>query len=591
MMRSDLPSARWTGPILFAVPAALAFLAIMLTRVPGLGPGVAAAWASAGLGAGHPADAHLAPFYGLLLRLAGMAGSPEGMIERANLVSAIGGGLVAGFAALALRAALRRALHPAPGVLGAFGGLVIALGSPVWAASLVPGPAPWAVAALAAAAWLLERNPEGAPSLRSSLLGFFLSGLAVSLHLGAILALPLLASLPGARTLRGRGLVVGTALLMLPLFLFLLPLEGPLLAVRGLFAAPRGIPTEKTGIAFVAALALNPITAVPALWGLAVLVRRSSLARIQLAAALALMVVGGVLPWAWEMAGILAGVLVGLLAAWGVSDLFARIPRTLAPLAWLLLVGLLIAQVPRVDRHNETLWRAHAYNAYALARYESVILSPDEEALNVPFHYLRAAEDLRPDLTILNPLRLLDARYLEEVRPRILPLADSAAAEHFQRLDRLVGEEAPRQARLQGLNRFLAHWVDTMAVSFEKDRGVLVSPGYRPPTSLELLPEGLLLRVWDGEEEFPFIFRSLDLEPIRHREGATPLERRIVSLYPMMFTERARWMLAKRYTLEGQDYLRWALKIDPDYLPARILAREYGVHGEPQKLLPRRRWE
>lgn len=117
------------------------------------------------------------------------------------------------------------------------------------------------------------------------------------------------------------------------------------------------------------------------------------------------------------------------------------------------------------------------------------------------------------------------------------------------------------------------------------NRGVMATPGFKPPVDgLIAIPEGLLMRWKRDEAALPYHFTGLELDPIFLKKKEHPLRRKVVLQYPVMFTARGDYLLEKQYTAEGADYIRWALKIDPDYIPAQLLAREYGIKGKPLRL-------
>ena len=83
-------------------------------------------------------------------------------------------------------------------------------------------------------------------------------------------------------------------------------------------------------------------------------------------------------------------------------------------------------------------------------------------------------------------------------------------------------------------------------------------------------------------------FRGLDLGPIYIRpDESRELLQNTVQFYPEMFTARALYQLEEGLTTVTADYIRWALRIDPNHPHARQLAREYNIHGDPLQLRPK----
>lgn len=579
--------------VVFATSFALTLAAGRLTVAAGIGPGAAAGWAASAAGAADPASGALAPLFRLLVHLAGQAGPAGSIAARLNLLTLFGHAVFAGLIALWTLPRLEgRRVWAAP-MVAAWIGVLAGVTRTGWASALMVNPATWSLAALAGAALLLGAPGAGGNgrelSPRRWFLAVWLAALAAGFHLAAWLAFPALA------LLAFRGRPPGKWILPAALFalaaahtLFLLPLRAPAHPVSGLLNLARGVP-EATGPAlpgWSVLWALTPAGLLPAAWGLARLPAGNRAALPPLVLALGGILAGALIGGeASEYAALMAAAGVALLAGLGTADLLARLPGGYGLLLWLVIPALWVLHGPRVSRAGDTLWRTHTENVFRTARLESLIFSPEEAILNVPYDYLRRAEQLRADLVVINPNRLADPAYLRLLESahagRLRPVRAS-----FDSLKALATADRPdpREVR-RAADRFVAAWIRWEVPRAEKTGGVLLTHGYRPPLDdYPLVPEGLLLRVYDGRHDYPFHFAGLDLRPIRFTPGMGPTRQRIVALYPMMFTTRGNWMIEKAYTAEGFDYIRWALRIDPGYLPAKLAARQFNIQGPPQHL-------
>ncbi len=101
-------------------------------------------------------------------------------------------------------------------------------------------------------------------------------------------------------------------------------------------------------------------------------------------------------------------------------------------LVWLIIPVLWGLTGTSISRSNETIWEIHAKNTLRTVRLNTFVLSTDETLANAPYAYLAAAQRMRVDLTVLNPLRFDDARYLGAIRNKyadrfgpVLPSLDS----------------------------------------------------------------------------------------------------------------------------------------------------------------------
>ena len=364
----------------------------------------------------------------------------------------------------------------------------------------------------------------------------------------------------------------------------------PVFDVKGFLSAAQGVPEGVTGYSLLGWSLLNTIWILPlplALWGGYLIVRRIKYSALIIGGIVFGVLMAALFPGAFStMAAITASLLVMVLAMAGLGDLFGRLPKGLAPLSLLLipLVGFL--QGPIVSRQGETIWEDHHRNVIRTARYESVILSLDEATVNAPHAYMFASQRVRPDVRLINPLHLTDRHYLEWVNSKY----HDSFRDAILLFDSLLTEaraKKPEEELRPLAASFVESWVGDEVALSAKSGGVLVTPGYDPGTDYQLIPDGLLMRVWLGEVPHPFTFRQLKLDAIHYHEGQTRLEQGIVAQYPMMFTNRGAWLLRNKYYAEGLDYVRYALLLDPHYTPARILAEEYNIHGAPLQLKPK----
>lgn len=583
-----LPSRQATAFIVSFIAVLLAGWATMLDH---LGPGVAAAWSAASLNAGQPMDATNAPLFRLLVQLVGAFGPEESAHVRVEWLTLVGWALLAGSLAGFLTSLFQRWNIWGDWMLGIAGGTLAAFARLPWAVALAPNPASWALGLFAAGLWLLGHDPGNARKrVNYALLGLLFFALSLQLDIRiTLLGLPLI----GLAIYRDYQAKVKwwlpVLLFWLPQALHFIPDLQPSFELQGYLSAAQGVPEHLTRFKLLGWSALNTMTFIPlifAVWGTVQLVRRVNYSALILGGLFFGVLMGGFFHGSTStMAALILSLTVMVLAAIGLGDLFGRLPKGLAPVTLLLipLVGFL--QGPLVSRQGERIWEDHLRNVVRTVRYESVILSVDEATVNAPRSYMLASQRVRPDVRLINPLRLTDPDYLEWVNGRwhdtfreAIPVFDSLLT--------AARAEKPEDELRPLANHFIEEWVADEVARSEKSGGVLVSPGFDPGTEYQIVPDGLLMRVWLGDKPIPFIFRQLNLKAIRYGERQTRLEQGVIAQYPMMFTNRGSWALRMRYMEEGMDWIRYALLLDPRYTPARILADEYNIHGEPLLLKP-----
>jgi len=580
------------GFIIFAVAFSLTFGAGNLTKTPGMGPGDAAGWAAGVVGAGFGKNSVFAPLFREFLRIPALLGTPLTIAPRLNFFTLLGHSLFAGFTALFFMTLFHKWQVWGAASVGALAGTLVGISRMGWASGLIVNPAPWALAITAAACFLLtvesSENHEAREKTDSKvLLAFWLLGTAVALSLQILLILPAILVLSWKKWMnlvthyRFIALILGIA----PLAVYMLPPGDILHPVAGMLSAPAGI-IEARGVKLVGWAALWAMT--PAALPLAIIGLLSRILRNNLWQILALFLLllgifaGGLIGGETaEFAAIMASAVVTGLMILGVVYILNLLPGGYAMLLWLIVPAIWIVQGPKVDRSDEQLWPTHTRNVLRTVRFESLVLSTDEMLINTPYAFMRKAHNQRPDLMVIDPLRLNNPDYLRWMEKEYFKRleAERASFEKLKALCSMPGadKDSLREAKRIFLTDLVRHELDY--------KGVLVSPTYMPPMpDLVTIPEGLLIRIQHTENALPYHFAGLEMEPIYQKKGANSLRQKLVAQYPMMFAARGDWMLDKHYTAEGMDYIRWALQIDPDYIPAKLVAKEYGIRGEPLRL-------
>ena len=561
-----------------------------------LGPGVAAAWSAASLGAAQPKDAGNAPLYMLLVRAVGSIGPSAAAHLRVTFLTMLGWALTGGVLSVWFSRLFGKWGSWEPWIIGTVAGAGSVSARLVWASALAPNPAPWAFAAVALTLYVLTTDsPNDKRAGNMGLLGFFLLILALDMDFHALILLPPFLVLAIIRSLRIKiRWYVDVLIFLTPPLLFFIPSLQPSLAVSGYYSAPQGIPEMLTGFPMLGWSLTHTVTIVPlilAIYGLIVLFLRE---RISLWLVLGFVVgilVGTLFGGNISLfAAMSAGLLVMILAFLAIGDIFNRLPKGLAPVALLLLPLIYLTQGPELAHKGEQIWEDHQRNVVRSTRYQSVILSTDEATVNAPRIYKRFSERVRPDIRLVNPLRLTEPDYIDYLSESMRDGFKSAIPQ-FDSLSYAAQSEADREALVPLAHSFLKAWVNAEVDASGKAGGVLVTPGYDPGTEHPLIPEGLLMRVWNEDVAYPFNFRQLKLEEVAFKPGQTLLEQGVIAQYPMMFTSRGAWMMHREYYAEGMDYIRYALSIDPNYTPARIVADEYNIHGDPLLLKPKQKVE
>lgn len=567
---------------LFAVTFSLTFAAYKFTVAPSLGPAGAAGWAAGAAGAGFGLSALYSPFFKLLLLIFGKIAVAETLAGSLNQMTIIFASLFAGMMSLLYFHLFTRLQTWGPFLLAVVAACMTGISRLVWANGLLVNPVPTALFLTASALVLVLPRDEktGVTPVHYLAGSSFLFGLAAATHIAVLFFLPAFMSFTCTLNNRKTKWFPAIFALLIPLFMFLLPQGDAVHPVKGLFSAAPGIFEGSILLlnGWSALWSLTPAATVLAIAGIGLLVIRHNNFLISfgllLAGLIAQIILGGEFG---QFSAILIAVLIVLLSMLAIVHFLSRIPGVLSlllifllPMSWALLG-------PKLSRSTETIWEAHAKNTIRTSRYESIILSTDELLVNTPFAYLQKAQLIRPDVLLVNPSRLSNHRYVSWVSnhiperyPELKPVTDSLA---------VFLSASPDKAAMK--NHLTGYIRKTISIGWN-DKGVLVSPGYSPPLdSVYLVPEGLLVRVRKEEESTPFHFTGLELKKVKIDPTAPFLYQRAIATYPAMFTARGSWMLKKQFTAEGMEYIRWALKIDPDYVPAQILAKEYGISGPP----------
>ncbi|MBZ0266269.1 hypothetical protein K8I28_16550, partial [bacterium] len=514
--------------------------------------------------------------------------SPMKIAQSLNWFTLLGYGLFASTMALLISQILRRIKVWGATALAIILSLIVLSSRALWATALIVNPVPWSFFSLTFAAWLFLKagSLETSTNKRNFLfLSYLMMGIAIAFCLPAILFVPgLIAYLwikhPGIEVkLKLQALMC----LPLPLLLFLLPLSGVPHPVHGLVAATTGIPMLPLWklLGWTLLWTLTP-AALPfviyALYKLSLNIRNSVPVSLTVVGIVLGAVIGGEFS---EYAIYATSLLVGILTVTGIAYLTGLLPNGAGLVTALTIPALMIGFGAKLDRSDEVIYPIHTRNALRTIPLEETVLAIDETLINTPYDFFYHAMNQRPDLAVINPLRLKNPNYLEQVVEQY-PDRFEPVQQHFDALMQSLRSDQKDLKKVQILtDSLLASFIE----SERKARGVMISPRFRPPgDTYKLIPEGLFMRVVKDESPRPYHFTGLDLTPIKFDDTKHPLYNQIIAQYPVMLTARGNWMLKHEFIPEGQDYIRWAMQIDPDYTPVRLIAKEYGIEGKPRRL-------
>ncbi len=594
----------WIKLLLFLAAFGLTLAAANLTLAPGVGPGPAAAWAAESFGMGTGAGSVFSPLFRILAPLVQVVGPENTTLTRLNFFTATGHATLAGLVSLLLLPFFRKQEFWGAFSLALLGGVLVGVTRVGWASALLVTPGPWALAALAGAFLLLLPGENSANDRRRHLLSALVMGLAIVLHASLALLLPawwFWGNRYGVSWKQRQGLLQ-VGFVLLPLLLFLSPLPEPVFNTAGLLIAAPGLP-DYNGfhlLLWTAWHTLTPLGLLLALWG------TYRAVRIQLAGAilidlmlLAFLVMSFMGAATSQLAAMGLSVLIVLGAIYGAADLFDRLPGGPSLLLWLTIPALWWGHglsVSRATLDGETFWETHCKNQVVTVRLNNLVLAEEDSTLIAPYYALTKAKKIRPDLAVINPLRLDRPGYLQFLEYAYAPRMQTVRGA-LDTLTQTVSSTQDTSEVKQAAERFLVQLIRREA----KSNGVVLSPRYVerlekadstqwPALSrllseeFELIPEGLFYRVVTDGKPYPFHFSGLDMSEIAFDRELPLLRNRAVALYAEMFTRRGSWMLQREFVAEGREYVRWALKIAPDYTPAVLLARDYGISGPPQLL-------
>jgi len=570
--------------IVFFIPFALVAGTLHLTALVNYGPGESSGWIATALNAGENSTAWLSPMFKILTKTVGLILGAGELQRWLGLLTSVGLASATGFLSLFMFNIFKKWSIWAPSVLAIIGSVLFGVSRIVWASGTDINPYPWVLAALFASAWLLSNeNKQG----KQILFAAFLTGMAVSFHAAAIFfALIVLLYMFTSTKIRGQHLLLVILLFFLPLASFFLPKHGLIFNSNGFFETLIGYHGEVNPIKmFYWGLwnSLTPIALIFALIGVTALIAMRSFNTVIMI--IALMLSGLFLDFSYPLMVLLGGASIAILTTFGLAVISRRIPDGLVAVLLIFIPLFWFLNGPEVSKKGQTIWRSHAENVLRTVRFKSLIFSHDETLVNTPYQALLANEGVRSDLAVVNPYRLIEPKYLGWVKEKY-STRFSEVMDSFKKLEETVNSpvSTPEDRTLKAKS-FIKDWIRLEVSNAGSAGGVLVYTGFNPEIEeYTLIPEGLLWRVYDGGNHYPFLFRTMNMEPIRFRQNAPDLEHKAVALYPLLFTERGTWMLQNQYSAEGMDYIRWAQKIDPNYVPAGIIARQYGIFGEPQKL-------
>ncbi len=590
MNNSDKDNRRWIGLIVFAVAAGFTFAFGRLLLAPGIGPSAAASWAAEAIDAGSGSSAVYAPYFRLFCGLIGVF-IPDGNVASVlNYLTLTGHSLMSGFAAVLFLLLFTSSNIWAAPMLAAWGGIIVGLSRYLLASSLMVNPATFSLLFIVLSAIYLVRvfqNRKADKLLSLIKMSSLFIGLAIAFHLAALIVLPAYLVLLLLLDSEGKFKIFVTGLvgLTIPVLGFILPMETSIFNTTGLLTAAPGLPStgglSQLGSSFL--YSLTPVGAVIALWGI-VSIFRINLKNVIVLITIIIGIIAAaiVLPEGQEFAAILISLITAALVVLGIIDLLRRFPGGVGFGLWIFIPFIWWYHGTALSRSSETIWETHVSNTIRTVRLNSLVLSVDDELINAPYSYLRKAKTMRPDVFLVNPVRLGKPSYLDYLQ-ETYPKRIDQVNESFESLYEAVGNKnIPINEKNAARDSFL---VDLIKHGVKYD-GVLVSPGYTPPImDYTFVPEGLFVRLLpENADAYPFHFSGLNMDPIILDPEAPLLKQRLVAMYPMMFTSRGSWMLKKQFTAEGIEYIRWALKIDPDYIPAKLVAKDYGIKGPPQSL-------
>ncbi len=601
-MHTTQTTDRWLQVLLFIAAFGLTLAATSLTLAPGVGAGSAAAWAAGSFGIGSSDSAVYSPLFLILTKIVRWLGPENSTAERLNFFSSIGVATAAGLVSLLLFPFMKRRGYWGVFSLALLGGVLTGITRVGWASALMINPGPWAIAAMLGAFLLVG---SGEADNRRITFGFFVMGLAGAFHVATLVFFPafLYWGFMHSTQWRGQQAFIQMAALCAPLCLMLIPNAQPFFATTGLFTGTPGLPDAQGFglVGWTALWTLTPAGLLLALWGYFRLPSDKKQFLLLAGLVLAGIVILTLLKTETaQLAAIVLSVIIAIGAIFGLADLFNRIPGGPALLLWILVPGLWVGHglaVSQASADERTIWEIHNSNLIRTVRLNNLIITEDDSLTLAPYFYLVQAKKMRPDLALINPAMMSDPGYLEFIEATyphrfkaIQPTLDSLKASLQQ------DENDPA---VRGIVESL---LAELIVSEIKSTGVVLSPGvieeiergdstaypvlFKLMTQdYQVVPEGLFYRVLPKEDRpFPFHFSGLDMARIKFDNAAPMLQNRMVTIYPKMFTNRGSWMLSRKFTAEGMEYVRWALKIAPDYTPAVLLARDYGISGEPTLL-------
>jgi hypothetical protein len=564
----------------FGLPFVVTLGTYALTMLNFVGPGNAAAWSAVMVGAGEPASASLSPLFRIILIVVGTL--PSSWVEPhfvASWITILSMSTAVGFFALMLHPFLSKLTTYGAASYSMLAAILAGVASTVWANALTINPAPLALALVLTTGWLLNQIN----TTRSRILAFLILGFALTAHIAAAVFLPVMIW----QSLRGQHEKARFVLaaFLLPMGLFLLPGMGPVFNLSSLFSQPTNIPDHLFGISLYGWSlwsALSPVAIVFVLLAIGVVVRGRH-ASITFALVLVPLTVCAFIPVFAEFSSIVAGYLIATLTITGIVIVFNRLPKGLGLILWIVVPSIWIWRGPDISRHGEDLWEIHATNVFTTQRYRTLIAITDHGRILAPARYIQEARDLRKDVLILDPKLLSDEKHLrcfnldEYLKSQSGKIALASQREKFE-----SGDSSELDS---GTTDLFFALIDESLDSL--GGGVLISSDIYLGPMIETIPEGLLWRVYDGVN-YPYIFAGLDLGPIfPPTELERPLFNSTVTQYSEMFTNRAEYLMRDQLTSIAADYIRWAVKLNPQNQRARKIAADHGIHGEPLQLKPK----
>ncbi len=595
--------------VVFAISFALTLSALKLTMLSGIGPGASAAWAATAVGMGQSIDAAWSPLFAVLVKAIGSIGAIENAVFRINFLTAFGIALTAGFASLIFATLFRKWEIWLANMMAVVGGTIVGVSKVIWISGLAPNPSTWALASIVFSWWMVLSCYENSQSSNSKrlLLAGFGTGLAVAFYLPAIIILPanLLLIVNGAKKTQ-TNILHAFAFLLLPLSAFLVNYIfstdiQSVYSVKGIFTAAQGIPENLKGFSLIgwsALYTLTPVGLVLAIWGGISTFTRNRSTVLFFSLVVVGIIIGGFCEIVYPFASLLTAIVISILAILGLVDVFDRIPKGYAIPLFLLIPILWSYHGPDVNRGDETVWEDHVYNLTKTSKYQSIILSPDDILLNPGYDYMVKATNWRVDLKVINPLKFNDLSYLNWVDNRYSSIFDSTRAD-FETLKSVVSSSDSEDSKIAA-KEYIKTLVNqkisviniresenfTTSTKIEEVGYILCVPGYDPETEHKQIALGLFFCLWPENENYNFFFKNFKLKAIKFHPEATHYEKLLIAQYPYMFTIRGSWLLENQITAGGIDYIKWALRIDPNFTPATLIADHYNISGDPLKLFP-----